>query len=214
MGNPVPTAVGVVEHERLHVVHRSREARLGRLVRLELLPKGSQVGGLVIGEQAEDALGGVGLTLHMGRLGGGIVGVGVASINLDDVMDKAHDHGTGDVDGLVRVLPQQIGHHRRVPSVLCVVLSARVASDVRLAQDLLLPVYLENEVSLPLKALSVHEIPSDVHPAILPGNVLMPLSRFPWLEPPLRQLRALETTMSQAHAATRRRNPCLPLSLP
>ena len=62
MGNPVPTAVGVVEHERLHVVHRSREARLGRLVRLELLPKGSQVGGLVIGEQAEDALGGVGLT--------------------------------------------------------------------------------------------------------------------------------------------------------
>ena len=141
-------AAGVVEQEAREPVDRAGEAGLGAGAVLELVPQGSQLGALVGGEQAVQAVGRRLLAGVLRRPPGVVVDVGVARVDLDDVVDHDHAHHGGDVDGLGGVLGQHERHQREGPRVLGRVLAARAVGHVAAPDHGLEPVDLEHEPQL------------------------------------------------------------------
>ncbi len=165
---PVRAPVGVVEQQRLEVVHHVREAGFRRAPRLELVEERRQLRALVLRQQRIDALLG-GLLARLLRLQARrVISIRVARVNLHDVVDQAHHHHPRDVHGFVGVFAQQPRHRGHVPGVLRVVLGPPAARQVRLPEDILLLVDLEDEAQLLLK--TCHTAKLRINPAFCAGS--------------------------------------------
>ena len=143
MFDPVAAAVGVVQHQRLQIIHSMCILCFGRLSRFKLLKDGGQFFFLIRGQQRKDPLLRCRFPLLLRSLGRFVVSVGIAGIDLHQIMDQTHDHHMGDVNRLVGVLLQQIRHDRHVPGVLGIVFLSSVAGQRRLAKDVFLLVDLQ-----------------------------------------------------------------------
>ena len=148
MVGPVAAAVAVVEQERLQIVHRVGKVRLGGLVGLKFVKNSHQPAFLVVRQERINAL----LCRVLARLlrlqTVGVVGVGVTCVNLHHIVQQAHEHDARHIHRLVGIFLQQIRHDSHVPCVLGVVLAAAVAGEMRLPENVLLLVDLENEIQL------------------------------------------------------------------
>ena len=78
----------------------------------------------------------------------GVVGVGVTCVNLHHIVQQAHEHDARHIHRLVGIFLQQVRHDSHVPCVFGVVLAAAVAGEMRLPENVLLLVDLENEIQL------------------------------------------------------------------
>ena len=103
---------------------------------------------MVLRQECKDALLRSVLPFLLGDLAIGVIGIGVACIDLNDIVDQTHQHHAPDVHRLVGILPQKIRHYRHVPRMLGIVLSSSVLRDVRLAEYILYLVYLKREGKL------------------------------------------------------------------
>ena len=135
------------------------KARFRCLIRFELEPEIHQHFSLILRQQAVDALGRFVFSLVFCFVCLRVVRIRVACINLHEVVDQQHEHRSADVDFLTRIFLQQKCHHRHVPCVLRVVLLARIAADVRLAQDLFFFINLQNKIQLFFKTFAIHLFP-------------------------------------------------------
>ena len=124
------------------------EVRFGRFVRLKFIEKRGKRLLLVIRQQRIDALLCGLLACLLGRKPLFIVGVGVAGVDLHDIMDQAHQHDLRHVHPLVRVFLQKICHNGHMPGVLRVVFAAAMPREMGLAEHILLLVDLQNKVQL------------------------------------------------------------------
>jgi len=142
------TAAGAgIEQERLQAVESVGKAGFGRHEGFELVPEGAELGGLIGGEESEEAVGGEALTLLLVGVCGGIVGEGVSGIYLDQVVNEKHSRDAKDIDRGRRVLGEKRGHERNVPGVLGIVLLAAVrAGDERLTEDRFEFIYFQDEI--------------------------------------------------------------------
>ena len=147
-------ALGVgVEEDREHAVHGVGVLRLGGGARLEFVPEGAILGGLVGGQEREDTVGGDGLAGVLGGGAGGVVGEGVAGVDLHEVVDEEHLHHAQQIEGGdVGVLGEEYGHNGDVPGVLGVGFLPAADESVVLPANLLEPVDFEEEGDLLGKA--------------------------------------------------------------
>ncbi len=159
MFDPGPPIGGEVEEQGLESVDGGGEAALGRLTGLELVPHGPEVGGLVVGQQRVEPVGGRLLAGGLGHLGHLVVDVGVAGVDLDDVVDQHHLEHTEDVDGRFGVFGEYEDGESQVPHVLGIVLLAAAVGHVALAKYLLGLVHLDQEGELPHETFGpAHEV--------------------------------------------------------
>ena len=113
--------VHMILHERTETVDGPGEFRLGRAARLELFPEGDEFIPLVAGEKAENAL--------RGRRFGPVfmrlircIQIGIARVDLHDVVDKGNFHYPAKVDfPVVGVFRHYKRHHCHVPRMLGIV---------------------------------------------------------------------------------------------
>ena len=156
---PVAALIGVVQQQGLEVIHGPGEAGLRRLAGLELLEQAPQLRLLILRQQTEDPLRRLFLPPLLGGQAGGVIGVGVAGVDLHDVVDQRHHHGLRHIDLPVSILLQQVDHDGHVPGVLRVILPAAVAAEMSLAKNVFLLVGLQNKGHLPFKPLPIHAAP-------------------------------------------------------
>jgi hypothetical protein len=116
--------------ERHEPIERAGETRLGARLRLELLPEGPELTGLVV-QQPEDALGcaRLGLSLPLPPVAG--VDEDVPRVDLHHVVHQQHLEHARQVDGDLRMLRQHQRHHRHMPGVLGGVLEPLASAGCR-----------------------------------------------------------------------------------
>ena len=126
---------------------------------LEFVPEGAELSGLIGRQQAEDAGGGHGfarmLVGHVFR----VVGEGVASVDLHEVVDQHHLQDVQDVERLVvGVLGEHDDHQREVPGMLGAVLGAAALGQDGLPEDLFQLVDLGDEGDLAAETFGGGEV--------------------------------------------------------
>ena len=159
---PVASAVGIVQEQRLKIVHGVGVPGFRRSSLLKLVEKRSQLHFLIFRQNREYPLLCRVLPGLLGLQSFRIVGIGIPRVDLHQVMDQTHEHDPGNIHLLVGILPQQIGHDRHMPGVLRVVLPAPVTGEMRLPQHVLFLVDLQRKGQLFLQAFvrSVHPLRS------------------------------------------------------
>ena len=125
---------------------------LRRLIFLKLVEQRDQLLLLVVGKNGEDPLLGSVFSCFLRLQVLLVISVGVARVDLYDVMDETHEHDLRDVDLLVGVFPKQISHDRHVPGVLRVVFVPSVPGKVCLPEDVLLLIDLQSKGKLFLQS--------------------------------------------------------------
>lgn len=140
-----------VLQERLQPVDRMSEARLRRSPILELIPERTQLRGLVVGQQAEDAVRRDSLARLSRRAGLRIVSERIAGIDLDEVVHDEHTDDVREIDSGWRLLVQEHRHQREMPGMLGAVLPSRPVRQLRPAQHRLEPVGLDEKAELPFE---------------------------------------------------------------
>ena len=124
------------------------KVRLGGLVGLKFVKNSHQPAFLVVRQERINALLCRVLACLLRLQTVGVVGVSIPGVDLHYIMDQTHKHDPGNIDRLVGIFLQQVRHDSHVPCVLGVVLAAAVAGEMRLPENVLLLVDLENEIQL------------------------------------------------------------------
>lgn len=149
MGAPGTAFGAAVEQERLQAIESIGIASFGGDEGFEFVPQGAEFGSLFGGKEAEKAVGGAALALFLVGVCGGIVGEGVARVDLHNIVDEKHLHDSGNVDGARGILGEQRCHDREVPGMFGTVLQTALgAGDWRLAEDGFELVDFKDEVEL------------------------------------------------------------------
>ena len=128
---------------------------LGRLAGLEFFPDVAKRFALIGGQHAEETIGGLLLAGGFVDICGLVVAVGVSGVDLDDIVDKGHLHGSEEVDRRVAVFTEQNDHRRKVPGVLGGILGSSLGAvaGVGAPEDLLEFVDLKGEGDLLFEAV-------------------------------------------------------------
>ena len=127
-----------VQEDGLEAVDRVREPGFGRRLLLEFVPERAEFERLVRGQEAEDPVRRPGLPRVLLDHARGVVGEGVAGVDLHEVVDEEHLQDAQHVEvRRVRVLGQDDDGEAEVPRVLGVVLRPAALRAERLAEDLL-----------------------------------------------------------------------------
>lgn len=138
---------GVVQ-EGLEAIEGVGVLGFRRLAGLEFFPKLAELAALIGREKAEEAVGGALLADIFFGKSDGVIGEGVAGIDLDDVVDEDHLDGVEEIDGYDGILGHEGGHDGEMPGVLGGVLATGLVGQERLAEDGLELVDFEDEGEL------------------------------------------------------------------
>ena len=77
-----------------------------------------------------------------------VIRIGVPCVDLDNVMDQAHQHHFADVHLFVGIFPQQVCHDRHMPGMLRVVFPPPVSGKMRLPENILFLVDFQRKSQL------------------------------------------------------------------
>ena len=142
-----------VEHHRLDVVHGMGKPRLRSLSFFKFLKQAFQILSLVFGEQSIQPPGRLGLPFLLVPFSLLIVGIGVAGIDLHDIMDQDHGNGFQNIDFFVGMFRHQNGHQRHMPGMFGIVFLPLSIGQPSLTEDLFLLVCLQCERKLLFQSL-------------------------------------------------------------
>ena len=81
-----------IQHQRLDMIHPMGKFRLRRLAFLEFIPQRPEPLFLVFGEKPEDTVCRRHFTRPLGLLAFLVVGIGIARVDLHQIMDQKHRH--------------------------------------------------------------------------------------------------------------------------
>lgn len=138
----------------METVEGFSKSGFGRLGGFEFVPDGSKVYGLIFWKKSKESVGGLGFACCLVRFGGFVVDVGVAGVDLHDVVDEGHFQDFEQVEiGLVGMFAQHYDHEGEVPGVLGIVFAAGLVADVGLPENVLQLVRLDDEIHLLEKAV-------------------------------------------------------------
>ena len=130
--------------------------RLRGFALLKFLPDRAQLLPLIGRKQAVEAVCRLFLALTLSGQSLRVVGVGVAGVDFDHVVDEQHGHRFQHVDCLIGVFAEQNAHQRHMPCMVGVVFMLRAVGEQRLAQDGFLLVRLQNKVELLFESFRFH----------------------------------------------------------
>lgn len=143
-----------VEQHGLEAVAGVGEFRFGCGARFELIPEGAELAGLIVRQEAEDAVGGAGFAIVLVDHGGGVVGEGVAGVDFNKVMNETHFEDAQDVEVRdVCMLREDHDAQAESPRVFGVVFGAATLRVDCLAENFLQLVALGDEGDLLGEAL-------------------------------------------------------------
>ena len=86
---PVPSVIAVIQDERLEIIHAVGKFRFRRLVLLEFIEDRRKFLFLVFGKKGKYPLFGSVFARFLCGQPFGVIGIGIADIDLDNVMDQA-----------------------------------------------------------------------------------------------------------------------------
>ena len=114
--------------------------------RFEFAPKLTELRRLILWKKPEDAVGSPAFFLDLVSLS--IINVGIAGIDLDDVVDEDHPDDFGDIERLVGVFGKCQGEKGKMPAMLGGVFVTSTVYQIGSAIDALEPVDFQNEPEL------------------------------------------------------------------